>query len=601
MNTKIANIARFNLTKDFDNLYNNSKNGDNVYNLMSLIIDERNIRLAYRELKSNSGSKTFDLEGKTINDLMNLSESECIILVRDRLYNYVPKQVKRMYIPKSDGSLRLIGIPSIYDRLIEQCIKQVLEPFCEARFYNHSYAFRPLRDASHALSRVVSLVNRGKCYYAVKLDIDNFFDNVDHKLMIDKLWSFGIRDKKLISIIKSMLTTYSSEGLVQGGILSPILSNIYLTELDRWVESQWEKFPCNGNIHSFHHKKSLSLKHGYIVRYADDIVIMTKEYEYAIRWKYAVSDFLNKRLHLMVNENKSVIVNLRQKHFDYLGFSISAMVKESSKNGYVAKTHISDYSLSKIKSELKQRIVNMQHNTYSDRAAIEYNLTVMGIKNYYKYATMVYLDLDSIARGLSKSIKIRLGDKSKCAKYNDLDTNYKQLNVGVRDYTKIYKVCNTPLHVIQAVHHKNPMNYRQDMSIYSVKGRSFIKDNDEFSLNQLSYVTQQLLDTTSVCFRQSIELADNRITLYLAQKGKSYITGKVVDVVDYHCHHRVAVKCGGSHEYSNLVLVSKDEHKLIHATNIQIIQKYLDILQLSKSELKKVNELRKCLNLSEIY
>ena len=74
-----------------------------------------------------------------------------------------------------------------------------------------------------------------------------------------------------------------------------------------------------------------------------------------------------------------------------------------------------------------------------------------------------------------------------------------------------------------------------------------------------------------------------------------------MDVVDYHCHHRVAVKCGGSHEYSNLVLVSKDEHKLIHATNIQIIQKYLDILQLSKSELKKVNELRKCLNLSEIY
>lgn len=601
MNTKIANIAKFNLTKDFDNLYNNSKNGDNVYNLMSLIIDERNIRLAYRELKSHSTSNTFDLENKTINDLMNLSEIECITFVRNKLYNYVPKKVKRLYIPKNDGSLRSIGIPSIYDRLIEQCIKQVLEPFCEARFYNHSYAFRPLRDASHALSRVVSLINRGKCYYAVKLDIDNFFDNVDHKIMLDRLWSFGIRDKRLISIIKSMLTTYSSKGLLQGGILSPILSNIYLTELDRWVESQWEHFPCKGSVHAFHNKKNLSLKHGYIVRYADDIVIMTKEYGYAIRWYHAVCDFLNKRLHLTLNVEKSHIANLKQKHFTYLGFSINAIAKGGSKNGYVAKTHISEDALQYIKRELRQRIINMQRNTYSDRAAIEYNLTVMGIKNYYKYATMVYLDLDSIARGLSKSIKIRLGDKSSCVRCSELDVNYKQYNVGVRDDTKIYKVCNTPLHVIQAVHHKNPMNYRQDMSIYSIKGRSYIKDNDELSLNQLACITQQLLVTGPTCSRKSIEFADNRITLYLARKGKSYITGKLVDISDYHCHHRIAVKCGGSHSYNNLVLVSKDEHKLIHATDINIIKKYMDILQLSKSELQKLNELRQCLNLELIY
>lgn len=174
MNTKIENIAYFGLTKDFDDLYNNSKNGDNVYNLMPLVLDERNIKLAYNELKTHMSSKIVDFYGKSVKDLVLLSEDECVSFVRKRLSHYVPQQSKRAYKPKYYGELYPVGISSIYDTLIEQCIMQVLEPVCEARFYNHSYGFRPLRNVSHALSRVVSLITRGKCYYAVKIDINSF-------------------------------------------------------------------------------------------------------------------------------------------------------------------------------------------------------------------------------------------------------------------------------------------------------------------------------------------------------------------------------------------------------------------------------------------
>ena len=600
MNIKIRSIAQYNLTKDFDNLYNNSKNNDNNYKFMDLILDERNIKLAYRNLKNNKGSKTFGVDNKTIEDLMKLSEKECIDIVRKRLNNYIPNKVRSIYIPKEDGSKRVLGIPTITDRLIQQCIEQVLEPWCEARFYNHSYGFRPLRNTSHALSRIASLINRGKCYYALTFDIESFFDNVDHYLMMQKLWSFGIRDKKLLSIIRSMLSTYNTKGLVQGGILSPLLANIYLTDLDKWVETQWENFPCRGNIHSFHNKKSQTLKHGYIVRYADDFVILTKEYKFALRWKYSIEEFLNKRLHLTTNKEKTNIVNLKQKSFDFLGFNIKVVSKGNTKNGFVAETHISKKSLKRIQKELKNKIGEIQRNTYSDRKAIEYNLMVMGIKNYYKYATMVYLDLDKIGRGINKSMKIRLKDKSKIYKFGLLPDYYKKYNIGIQKETKVYVVCNTPLHIINAIHHKNPMNYRQAMSIYSAKGRLLVKDTDEFSLNQINFITKYLLENSSTQYRNSVELADNRITLYLMRKGKSFITGKLVELEDYHCHHKISIQQGGTHKLNNLILLSKDEHYLIHAVDLNIIRKYLKILNLSKEEIKKVNMCRQYLNLNKI-
>lgn len=179
-------------------MYQQSKNGNNFYKLLEIIGSEQNICLAYRNLKTNSGSKTAGTDGKTIEDIKGLSDREVIETVRKQLADYHPQSVRRVFIPKpGSDKKRPLGIPCIWDRLIQQCILQVLEPICEPKFHNHSYGFRQNRDAHHAVSRVVSMVNMYKHYYCVDVDIKGFFDNVNHGKLLKQIWTLGIRDKRL--------------------------------------------------------------------------------------------------------------------------------------------------------------------------------------------------------------------------------------------------------------------------------------------------------------------------------------------------------------------------------------------------------------------
>lgn len=157
---KLRNNEYYNMQEVFDRLYASSKNGNNFYKLYDIIISKQNIRLAYRNLKIKDGSTTAGVDGKTIKDIQKCSEQYVIQKVRNKLNNYQPQPVKRVYIPKpGSDKTRPLGIPTIWDRLIQQCILQVLEPVCEPKFYNHSYGFRQNRSCEHAISRIVSLIN----------------------------------------------------------------------------------------------------------------------------------------------------------------------------------------------------------------------------------------------------------------------------------------------------------------------------------------------------------------------------------------------------------------------------------------------------------
>jgi RNA-directed DNA polymerase len=192
---KLRNNEYYDTQMLFDELYERSSKGEVFTNLMKLINSESNIRLAYRNIRNNGGSNTAGVDGYTIEQFKGCSEEEFIANIRAKLKWYKPKPVRRVEIEKYPGSgkYRPLGIPTIIDRLVQQCILQILEPICEAKFYDKSYGFRPNRSCENALAQANSYMYAGKLHFAVDVDIKGFFDNVDHSKLIKQIWTLDDR------------------------------------------------------------------------------------------------------------------------------------------------------------------------------------------------------------------------------------------------------------------------------------------------------------------------------------------------------------------------------------------------------------------------
>lgn len=395
----------------FDNLYKQSLQGCKFKNLYKLIISDRNILLAYRNIKRNSGSTTPGTNNKTIKYWENKGTEDFIKYIRNRLQNFIPQKVKRVEIPKSNGKKRPLGIPNIEDRIIQQCFKQILEPILEAKFHNYSYGFRPNRGTSHAIAHVYRRINIEKNYFIVNVDIKSFFDEVNHSKLLKQLWSLGIRDKKVISIISKMLKAevdgigIPTKGIPQGGILSPLLANVVLNEFDHWISNQWSTYETKHKYEHISDKyvqlRNSNLKEMYLVRYADDFLIFCKKKESAEKTFHAIKNWLNKRLKLSINEEKSQIVDIRKKSINYLGFKIKAFKKS---NKWIVKSHISDKASENIITDIKNQVKYITKNRNAYTVYI-LNRLIAGLHNYYQIATEVNKDFGIIDFKLLKFIK----------------------------------------------------------------------------------------------------------------------------------------------------------------------------------------------------
>lgn len=191
---KLRHSEYYDLQEVFDKLYAQSKQGDVFTNLMELIACEENIRLAYRNIKRNQGSFTAGVDKVTIKDIEKLPAEKYVEIIQRKFKWYKPKAVRRKDIPKPNGKTRPLGIPSMIDRLVQQCILQVLEPICEAKFHERSNGFRPNRSAEHALAQCYRMIQKQNLHFVVDVDIKGFFDNVNHSKLIRQLWTLGIRD-----------------------------------------------------------------------------------------------------------------------------------------------------------------------------------------------------------------------------------------------------------------------------------------------------------------------------------------------------------------------------------------------------------------------
>lgn len=331
----LRNNEYYNTQQILDTFYEKSKAGKKFNDLMRFIMSEPNILNAYRNVKSNKGSMTAGCDGKTMADLEMMSTEDFLSSIKNSLLNYQPNKVRRVEIPKPNGKKRPLGIPTIKDRIIQQSIRQVLEPICEAKFYKHSYGFRPGKSASDAIARFMFLVNRTGLHYVVDVDIKSFFDEVNHSKLIKQLWTMGIRDKALLKVITKILKSEVADvgkptkGTPQGGLISPLLSNVVLNELDWWIVSQWENMPTERH-YSCQDSKCLSLKNStklkecYIIRYADDFKILCRDYESARKLFMSVRMWLNERLGLEISRKKSRITRLRKEHSEFLGFKLKS-------------------------------------------------------------------------------------------------------------------------------------------------------------------------------------------------------------------------------------------------------------------------------------
>ena len=488
------------------------------------------------------------------------------------------------------------------DRLIQQCILQVLEPICEAKFFKRSNGFRPNHSAENAIAQAERMIQNIGCHYVIDIDIKSFFDNVNHGKLLKQMWTLGIRDKKLLSIISVMLKAevagigFPEKGTPQGGIISPLLSNIVLNELDWWIVSQWEEIPTKKNyVHRIYangtpDKSGLiqslrnytALKECYVVRYADDFKIFCKKYSDAVKLFAATKKWLGERLGLEISPEKSKVVNLKRQYSDFLGFKLK--VRKKGKK-YAVRSHMSDKAYKKAHEKLSEEVKKLAHSSDDTAQFMQlqnYNSVVAGLHEYYCIATEICEDFGRLAFSINKQLRNRL--KGDVSRKGTLRKGFIKEKYG--ESKQLRFLHGRPLVPVGYVHPKNAQHKRKSVNKYTPEGRALIHKNLEIDTGTMLWLMRNPVRS------RTIEYADNRISLYAAQYGKCAVTGRVMEAHDIHCHHKVPANKGGTDEYANLVLVSKDVHVLIHASEEATIHSYLEILHLEKSELENLNKLR---------
>jgi len=237
MNIKHNFTSEQELKDTLDFIYEKSKTGKGFNGILEAAFNEVTIITAIHNIKSNKGANTPGIDGSRMDKYLQMDKNKLIGLIQKSIKDYKPKPVRRTYIKKANGKLRPLGITTVIDKIIQECIRIIIEPICEAKFYPQNFGFRPYRATNHAMAFAKTLINLNtpqKPVIAIEGDIEGYFDNINHRILLRKLYRIGVKDKRIIEIIKKMLIAgyvYNKEkfqtekGTVQGGCISPLLGS----------------------------------------------------------------------------------------------------------------------------------------------------------------------------------------------------------------------------------------------------------------------------------------------------------------------------------------------------------------------------------------
>ena len=347
--------------------------------LLNELLSDDNLKIAKQRIKKNKGASGIDgMEVKELDEYLSKHLDEIKEQIRNKKYS--PKPVKRVEIPKPDGSVRNLGVPTVVDRFVQQAIAQVLTPIYEPKFSESSYGFRPNRCCEMAILKALEFMNDGY-QWVVDIDLEKFFDNVNH----DKMISLIMKDVKcgeIVSLINKFLKSgimiddeykESVIGTPQGGNLSPLLSNIMLNQLDKELEARGLRF----------------------TRYADDCIILVGSSKAADRVMKNVSIFIESKLGLKVNMTKSKVS--KPNDIKYLGFGF---FMDKNDGLWKAKPHAK--SVEKLKLKLK-KLTSRRWSISLDERLEKIKKTIVGWTNYYKIGYW-----KDVARMVDAHVRFRL-------------------------------------------------------------------------------------------------------------------------------------------------------------------------------------------------